>query len=74
MQVLIITEELLNSVLEDYNGAISDYTKAIEINPNYAKAYYNRGLTKRNLKDFNGAISDYTKAIEINPNYAKAYV
>ncbi len=27
-----------------YDKAISDYTKAIEINPKYAVAYYNRGL------------------------------
>ncbi len=27
-----------------YDKAISDYTKAIEINPSYAKAYYNRGV------------------------------
>ena len=27
----------------DHCGAISDYTKAIEINPNFANAYFNRG-------------------------------
>jgi len=57
----------------DHYGAISDFNKAIELNPNLALAYNNRGLSKDNLKDYNGAISDYTKAIEINPNYAKAY-
>jgi len=57
----------------DYNGAISDYTKAIEINPNFADAYYNRGSSKNDLKDYYGAVSDYTKAIEINPNYGEAY-
>ena len=57
----------------DYYGAISDYTKAIEINPNDSLAYYNRGNSKRKLKDYYGAISDYTKAIEINPQYGKAY-
>jgi len=57
----------------DYNGAISDYTKAIEIYPNNASAYYNRGSAKADLKDFKGAISDYTKAIEINPNDSDAY-
>ena len=30
--------------LEDYDAAIADYTKAIEINPNYAEAYNNRGI------------------------------
>ena len=27
-----------------YDQAISDYSKAIEINPNYDLAYFNRGL------------------------------
>ena len=57
----------------DYYGAISDYTKAIEINPNFVSVYYNRGNAYSNLKDYYGAISDYTKAIEINPNFADAY-
>ena len=57
----------------DYSGAISDYTKALEINPQYADAYYNMGIAKYHLKDYYGAISDYTKAIEINPKYAMAY-
>ncbi len=30
----------------DYQGAISDYTSAIQINPNYADAYNNRGNAK----------------------------
>ena len=58
----------------DHYGAISDYTKAIDINPYDESAYYNRGISKRKLEDNYGAISDYTKAIEINPQFAKAYV
>ena len=57
----------------DHYGAISDYTKAIEIDPKDPDAYYNRGWNKRKLKDNYGAISDYTKAIEINPNYKSAF-
>jgi tetratricopeptide (TPR) repeat protein len=30
----------------DYDGAIADSTKAIELKPNYAEAYADRGLTK----------------------------
>ena len=54
-------------------GAISDYTKAIEINPKDYQAYFNRGWNKGEIKDYYGAISDYTKAIAINPQYGKAY-
>ena len=57
----------------DHYGAISDYTKAIEINPNDSEAYYNRGWNKGKLKDHYGAISDYTKAIELNSAFADAY-
>jgi len=59
--------------LEQYDKAISDYNKAIELNPNYAKAYNNRGVAYDDLKQYDKAISDYTKALELNPNYAEAY-
>ena len=57
----------------DYQGAIKDYNKAIEINPNYSEAYFNRGIVKYRLGDYQGEIEDYNKAIEINPDYSKAY-
>ena len=53
--------------------AISDYTKAIEINPKYTEDYYNRGNTYEKQGNLTQAISDYTKAIEINPKYTAAY-
>ena len=50
-------------------GAISDFTKAIKINPyKDPYAYYSRGYAKYKLKDYKGAISDFTEAIKINPN------
>ncbi|XGB38463.1 MAG: tetratricopeptide repeat protein [Cyanobacteria bacterium LVE1205-1] len=57
----------------DFLGAISDYSEAIRIDPNYAKAYNNRGFAKDKLKDYQGAISDYSEAIRIDPNFAYAY-
>ena len=57
----------------DHYGAISDYTKAIEINPNDGDAYYNRAISKNQIKDYYGSIADYTKAIEINPTDSGAY-
>jgi tetratricopeptide (TPR) repeat protein len=54
-------------ILSQYDGAIGDFTKAIEINPNDAESYFFRGMSKAKLKDDVGAILDYSKAIEIDP-------
>ena len=58
----------------DFYGAISDYSKVIEIDPYYAEAFYNRGNRKRDIGDKYGAISDYSKAIEIDSFFSLAYV
>ncbi|HPD33768.1 MAG TPA: tetratricopeptide repeat protein, partial [Candidatus Kapabacteria bacterium] len=50
----------------DYKGAIADYDKAIGINPNYSKAYKNRGIAKEKLGDKAGAQQDYEKYNELN--------
>jgi len=57
----------------DYQGAMKEFDKAVEINPKYVDAYYSRGMAKAKLGDDRGAIEDYNKAIEINPSYADAY-
>jgi tetratricopeptide (TPR) repeat protein len=57
----------------DYDRAISDYNKAIELNPNYTKAYNNRGVTWSKKGDYDRSISDCSKAIELNPNCTDAY-
>ena len=57
----------------DMDGAISNYTKAIELDPNYAKAYGNRGLAKKNKGDLIGAMADYNRAIELDPSLAQVY-
>ena len=58
----------------NYKEAKTDFTKAIEINPEYVKAYYYRGTARLNkLKDYRSAIADFTKAIEIDPEFVKAY-
>ena len=53
--------------LKDYHGAISDLTKAIELNPQEAIYYKWRGTSKFELEDDYGAISDLTTSIELNP-------
>ena len=71
-------EEFLNSGLDkrekgDNRGAIEDYNKAIELKPDDADAYNNRGNAYKALKEYQKAIADYTKAIELKPDYATAY-
>ncbi|MBA2268751.1 MAG: tetratricopeptide repeat protein, partial [Nitrosopumilus sp.] len=53
--------------------AIACYDKAIEINPQYADAYNNKGLSLYYLGDYQEAIACYDKAIEINPEYADTF-
>ena len=48
-------------------------TKAIELNPNYAIAYYNRGLAYGEKGDYERAIKDYSKTIDLQPDLAEAY-
>ena len=57
----------------DFSQAISDFTKAIEISPDFAVAYYNRGLAYFKQGNFSQASSDYNKAVEIDPNFKDAY-
>ena len=69
----------LNEGFDKFNkkyfyGAIYDFTKAIEIDPNNFKAYLNRGITKVNLDLPDRAIADFNKAIEINPNHEIAHI
>ena len=53
--------------------AIEVYSHAIELNPNNADAYSNRGATYRKKGDFDRAIDDYNTVIQLKPDYAQAY-
>ncbi|BBC24087.1 tetratricopeptide repeat protein [Pseudanabaena sp. ABRG5-3] len=72
-QLFLEVGNLFNS-LEQYEEAITDFDKAIELNPNYVKAWFNRGIAKGNLKRHKEAIADFDKVIELNPNHAKGWV
>lgn len=58
---------------EDYQGAIANYNKAIELVPYLASAYYNRSLIKSTLQDRQGAILDLSWTITVKPNHFYAY-
>ena len=58
---------------EDYDEAITQFNRAIQLNPAYARAYFERGFAKFKIGDSAGAIEDYTHAIKFNPKYTTAY-
>ena len=57
----------------NYDQAISDFNKAIDLNPRDADVYNHRGNAYSLKRQFEQAISDYTRAIELNPRFADAY-
>ncbi|MEE8574321.1 MAG: tetratricopeptide repeat protein [Thermodesulfobacteriota bacterium] len=57
----------------EYDSAIIDFDKAIDINPNDGLSYNSRGLSYYNKGETDRAIMDFDKAIDIYPNYAGAY-
>jgi tetratricopeptide (TPR) repeat protein len=57
----------------DYNGALVDFDRAIQIDPNFSYAYNARGAIKSESKDFRGGLADFNRAIQLDPNLAGAY-
>ncbi len=60
-----------NGRLED---AIIEYNEAIELNPNYAWAYYTRASANNIAGHYDQAIADCTKAFELDPVFTEACI
>ena len=57
----------------EYDKAVGHYTEAIDLNPEYAQAYNNRGAVYSDQGEVDKAIQDYNTAIDLNPEYASVY-
>ena len=64
-----ITADIRNN----FEGAIPDFNKVIELDPNSHLGYCARGNISYYEKNYDDAITHYRKAIDINPNYAETY-
>ena len=56
-----------------YSEATGEYSKAIELDPNFKEAHNNRGLAYNDLGKYDEALQDYNKAVQLDPNYKDAY-
>jgi tetratricopeptide (TPR) repeat protein len=60
--------------LTQYEKAIENYDKVIEINPNFIEAYINRAIAKNRLDLYEDAIKDLEHIIKVNPDNVHAYI
>ena len=57
--------------LDDYTAAIDDFSKAISLKPDFARAYYNRAIVKVLLGQKREAKADFKKAKELDSDIGK---
>lgn len=62
-----LNQGLTFASMKDYDNAIVEFTKAIEVDPKYAAAYANRGVAYMQQKKLNKAMDDLTRAESLNP-------
>jgi Flp pilus assembly protein TadD len=81
--VNLTKKEVLGTVLHDratvlfrqgqVMQAVSDFTKAIDLNARLPEAYNNRGVAQNRLGRYREAIQDYDGALLLDPQQAKAH-
>ena len=66
---------ITSAIQGQYERAIADFGRAVRRNPQFAMAYYNRGLVYYLvLGQTDKAVSDFTKVIEITPDFKDGYM
>src|SRR5260370_7441080 len=58
----------------DLAGAITLFSKAIELRKDFVSGYYYRAESKQGQRDFAGAAADYNTVIELAPSFFTAYL
>ncbi len=71
MASLLQGEEFFNK--KDYNGAIAEFTKIIQADPQFAQGYALRGAAYREKGAYDEAIADFNSAIRLDSRNAGVY-
>ena len=57
-----------------YERAIQDFSRTLELQPDDPKAYIGRGLVYTALGQYERAIQDLSRALELQPDLPEAYI
>ena len=68
--MILLDTTFLIDLLRERKNAVD---KAIELDPKFDKAWYNKGLTLFNMKDLDGALKSYDKVVKLNPKNKSAW-
>lgn len=68
---------VVHQALKNFDDAILDYTKALQLNPKMTDAYYNRAeilLSRKDIEnpDIQRAVNDLEKALELDDKFVAA--
>lgn len=55
-------------LIYEWNRALEDYNTAIELDPDYAEAYYRRGILLYTMVEREDAIADFEMYLELDPD------
>jgi tetratricopeptide (TPR) repeat protein len=59
--------------IKDFEGAIADYSEAIQLNSQFGSAYNNRGAIRSQMGQFDEAIADFGIFIQLHPDNPDGY-
>jgi tetratricopeptide (TPR) repeat protein len=80
------SQEISSAAAEQYNQAAQAISggqfaealpildKVLQLEPNFARGYFDRGFVKEQMRDFAGAAADYGKACELDPAHTEACI
>lgn len=58
---------------KDYEGAIAEFNRALDLNPDDLYAFFNRAAAYNALGEYSAALEDLDRALDIDPELDRAY-
>ncbi|MFE0464668.1 tetratricopeptide repeat protein [Kitasatospora sp. NPDC058965] len=71
--VLRYNRAQVHNAIGRYPEALADYAAVIELDPNYAEYWFDRGMIRRKADQLDLALSDFEQAIKLSPPFPEAY-